>query len=179
MGLFEKLGLVEREVVEIPDMEAPVLSSEVEVDVDADIDSAVNIVDEIYEQNELSDKSNSIYTVQALIATLPTEMTTVKKQNTVAGILAVSGKSVASLKDDAMNRRDILNAAQDKVIGERTDEINAAKYDIETLKAAIEAAEIKIKNAEDIIAATKKSVEDEIAVIDELVEFCNGMEAKQ
>lgn len=179
MGLFEKLGLVEREVVEIPYMEAPVLSSEVEANVDADIDSAANIVEEIYEQNELSDKSNSIYTVQALIATLPTEMTTVKKQNTVAGILTVSGKSVASLKDDAMNRRDILNAAQEKVIGERTDEINAAKDDIEALKAAIEAAEIKIKNAEDIIAATKKSVEDEIAVIDELVEFCNGMEAKQ
>lgn len=178
MGLFERLGLVEREMAEIPEMEVPALSSEVEIDVDAEIDSAANVVDEIYEQNELSDKSNSIYTVQALIATLPAEMTTVKKQGTVAGILAVSGKSIASLKDDATNRRDILFAAQEKVVSERTDEINVAKNDIEALKAAIEAAEIKIKNAEDIIAATKKSVEDEIAVIDELVEFCNGMEAK-
>ena len=68
--------------------------------------------------------------------------------------------------------------AQAKVVDERTAEIAAANADIEALKQAIEAATIKIKNAEEIIAATKKSIEDEVGVITGLVEFCNGMEVK-
>jgi LPS O-antigen subunit length determinant protein (WzzB/FepE family) len=133
------------------------------------------VVDEIYAQNDLADKSNSIYTVQALIDTLPDEMTTAKKQSTVSGILMVSGKSVADLLSDAQNRIDILCAARDKIVSDRTDEIAVASADIEELKKAIEIATIKIKEAEEIITATKNSVGDEINVIDNLVKFCEGM----
>lgn len=176
MGWLEKMGLVERE-----ESVAPVVTEvalEPEVEVDAEINSTANVVDEIYMQNNLSDKSNSIYTVQALIATLPAEMTTAKKQSTVSGILMVSGKSVADLLNDAQDRIDTLCAARDKIVGDRTNEIVVANSDIEELKRAIEAATIKIKEAEDIIDATKKSVNDEIDVIDELVKFCEGMSDK-
>ena len=178
MSWLEKIGLVERDEAAVPqavDVEMP----ELPVEVDAEIESTTNIVDEIYAQNELADKSTSIFTVQALIATLPAEMTTAKKQSTVAGILLVSGKSVADLLGDAEKRVETLKAAQEKIVGERSDEINVAKADIEELKRAIESANIKIKEAEDIIAATEKSVEDEIKVITDLVEFCTGMEAAQ
>lgn len=177
MSWLEKIGLVERDAAETP-LAVEELPTESEVSVDAEIASTDNIVDEIYGQNELSDKSNSIYTVQALIATLPAEMTTAKKQATVAGILAVSGKTISALLEDAEKRLEVLNAAQNKIVAERTAEIETANADIETLKCAIEAANIKIKEGEDIIAATKKSVEDEATVISDLVEFCNGMEGK-
>ena len=173
MSFLKRLGLVEEKepIVAVP--AEPVNESAVEVD--AEINSSTNVVDEIYAQNDLSDKSNSIYTVQALIDTLPDEMTTAKKQNTVYGILMVSGKSVADLLNDAQNRIDILCAARDKIVDERTCEIAVASSDIEELKKAIEVATIKIKEAEEIIAATKNSVGDEIVVIDNLVKFCEGM----
>lgn len=173
MSFLKKLGLVEDDEpvvsVEIEQVQNPV------VEVDAKINSAANVVDEIYAQNEMSDKSNSIYTVQALIDTLPSEMTTAKKQSTVNGILMVSGKPVNSLIDDAQNRIDVLCAARDKIVSDRESEIAVASADIEALKQAIEVATIKIKEAEEIIAATKDSVGDEINVIDNLVKFCEGM----
>lgn len=178
MGFFERLGLVERESAN--DF-AAVMATEVNhdehaiVDVNADINSAVNVIDEIYEQNGLADKSNSIYTVQALIDTLPEEMTTAKKQTTVSGILMVSGKSVDDLLDDAQNRVNTLSVARDEIVNEKTTEIEEANHDIEELKKAIETATIKIKEASEIISATNKSVDDEINAIDGLVKFCEGM----
>ena len=174
MGFFEKLGLVEREVAPVVPV-VPEVIADPEIEVDAEINSAVNVVDEIYAQNDLSDRSNSIYTVQALIDTLPDEMTTARKQSTVSGILMVSGKSVTSLLNDAQNRIDVLRAARDKIVDDRTNEINATSADIEELKKAIEIATIKIKEAEEIIAATNESIGNEIGAIDNLIKFCEGM----
>lgn len=176
MGIFEKMGLVERNDAVLPTIMEP---PEPAAAVDADIDSPQGVVDAVYEQNDLQDKSNSIYTVQALIETLPAEMTTAKKQATVSGILAVSGKLLPELLADASHRTDILRAAQERIIHERTQEISSAKADIEELKRLIEAANIKIKDAEEIIEAAKKDIEDELTVISGLQAFCEGMEAKQ
>lgn len=176
MSFLKKLGLVEEEEPIVPVATEPV--QDLEAEVDAEINSTTNVVDEIYAQNDLSDKNNSIYTVQALINTLPDEMTTAKKQNTVSGILMVSGKSIDDLLNDAQNRIDILCAARDKIVSDRTDEIASASNDIEELKRAIEVATIRIKEAEDIIAATKQSVDEEIGAIDNLVKFCEGMNNK-
>lgn len=178
MGFLERWGLIvsEEPEVAIVEPEAPVVNATPEVD--ADIKSANNIINEIYAQNDLSEKDESIYAVKAFIETLPAEMTTAKKQSTVSGILTVSKLAVADLVTDALNRMDVLRMAQAKIVDERTAEIAAANADIEALKQAIEAATIKIKHAEEIIAATKKSIEDEIGCISGLVEFCNGMEVK-
>jgi len=178
MNWLEKMGLVECEdepvTTDIPvEPQASIPTSTVEVD--AEINSASNIVSDIYAQNNLSDKSDSIYAVQEYIATLPTEMPTATKQKTVAGILMVSKKPVADLVSDALNRMEVLRAARDKVVGEYTDEIDSAKADIETMKQAIEAANIKIKQDQDIITATNKSIDEEIKIMNELVEFCKGM----
>lgn len=174
MGFFEKLGLVEREADPVVPV-MPEVVAEPEIEVNAEINSATNVVEDIYAQNGLADRSNSIYTVQALIDTLPDEMTTAKKQSTVSGILMVSGKSVADLLNDAQNRIDVLCAARDEVVNDRNNEITAASNDIEALKQAIEVATIKIKEAEEIIAATKELVNSEIGAIDNLIKFCEGM----
>ena len=110
MGIFEKLsrmGLVEREE---EDIHIPVATEVPKVEANADINSTENVIADIYAQNGVSDKENSIYAVQSFIDTLPSEMTTAKKQSSVAGILKVTGKSVDSLLMDADNRVGILTS---------------------------------------------------------------------
>ena len=178
MSWLEKIGLVERNEEDVPVAEVMDVMPEVTVTAEAEIKSTTNIVEEIYSQNDLNDRSNSIYTVQALIDTLPKEMTTAKMQSTVSGILAVSGKNISDLVADATYRKNVLISVAQNIETNKTAEIEMAKADIETLKSAIEAATIKIKEAEDIVSATKESVNEEVKVIDGLVEFCNGMESK-
>lgn len=173
MGLLEKWGLIEREEVEAP---VPVQAAEAPtVEANAEIDSTENVIDEIYAQNSMSNKDNSIYAVQSFIDTLPAEMTTAKKQASVYGILKVTGKSVDSLLMDAEDRLNILVAAKNKSIAEKDEVIESAKADIEDLKKAIEAANIIIQHAEEVKESITKSVSDEVAVIEELVKFCEGM----
>lgn len=178
MGLLKKLIVFEDDKAEttvpVPVQKEP--TEEVQIAVDADIESPANIIDEIYDQNDLSDKTNSIFTVQALIATLPPEMPTATKQATIAGILAVSGIKVETLLSDGDTRMSMLKAAESKITRERTAEIEIAKMDIEALKQAIESANIKIKEAEDIISAAQSSITDEVKSITNLIEFCKGME---
>lgn len=179
MGILERLGLVESVMPVEPVADYGYAPEPAPVnEVSAEVKSVDNVVNDIYLQNGLEDKSNSIFVVQALIDTLPAEMTTAKKQMTVAGILTVSGKSLGDLQNDASKRTGVLMAARDSVIDKRVAEINAAKADIEQLKQTIEAANIKIKEAEDMIEATKKSVNEEIGAIDALLEFCKGMEVQ-
>ena len=177
MGFFERLGLVESMTPSEPTVDYSCVPEQ-EEEVHAEIKAVDSVVSEIYLQNGLEDKSDSIFVVQALIDTLPAEMTTAKKQMTVSGILAVSGKSLIDLQNDAGKRIGTLIGARDIIVGKKMDEINTAKADIEQLKQAIEAANIKIKEAEDIIEATKKSVNEEIGAIDALLEFCKGMEVQ-
>lgn len=175
MSIFEKLsrmGLVEREE---EDVSVPIATEIPEVEANADINSTENVIAEIYTQNGVSDKENSIYAVQSFIDTLPSEMTTAKKQSSVAGILKVTGKSVDSLLMDAENRVSILTSANDKIIAEKNEVIEAARADIECLKQSIEHREMMIQEAESIKETVSKSVSDEISVIEELVKFCEGM----
>lgn len=173
MGLLEKWGLVEREEMDVP---ATVPTAEAPtVEANAEIDSTENVIDEIYAQNGMSNKDNSIYAVQSFIDTLPAEMTTAKKQSSVYGILKVTGKSVDSLLMDAEDRLNTLVAAKNKSIAEKDEVIESAKADIEDLKKAIEAANIIIQHAEEVKESITKSVSDEVAVIEELVKFCEGM----
>ena len=173
MSFLERLGLIEREEVEAP-MPVPAVESSV-VEANAEINSTENVIDEIYAQNGMSNKDNSIYAVQSFIDTLPAEMTTAKKQASVYGILKVTGKSVDNLLLDAEDRVNMLVAANNKIVEEKDKVINNAKADIEELKKAIEAANVVIKNAEEIKESTMKAVNDEIKAIDELVQFCEGM----
>ena len=139
------------------------------------VSSVDSIVATIYEQNNLSDTSDSIYAVGKLMGTLPKEMTTQKMQETVAGILAVTEKSVPVLLCDAHKRIEVLNSAKDSIVAERTSEIERANADIECLKQAIESAQKVIKNAETVIDAVQKQVSDEVEGIMKLVQFSEGM----
>lgn len=173
MGLFDKFF-----TVETVDSKHPVTTSAetngVET-VHAEVTSTESVIAKIYAMNNLADEGESIYAVSKLMNTLPKEMTTVKMQQTIAGILAVTQKSVPALIDDAHKRIDVLNTARDTVVAERTAEIECATADIERLKQAIEMAQKVIKNAEDIMEATKQQVADEVEEITKLIKFSEGM----
>lgn len=174
-SFLEKWGLVEKDEIEVQasDVGSPIPTAESRVDVE--INSAENIIDEIYKQYHIEDRSNSIYTIQALIDTLPSEMTKAKMQTTVSGILSVSGKSLDALIADGQDRGSILITACGHVEDEHKHIIDVANSDIEKLKAAIEVASVKIKESEEIIAATRKAIEDETAIIETLLKFAEGM----
>ena len=173
MSLFDKLFTVES-VDSKNTATAPIATAE-PVAVNAVVNTAEGVVAKIYAQNELSEEGNSIYAVSKLMNTLPKEMTTPKMQQTIAGILAVTEKSVPALIADAHKRIEVLNAARDTVIAERTEEIVGATSDIERLKQAIEVAEKVIKNAEDVMEATKYQIADEVEELEKLVKFSEGM----
>lgn len=173
MSLFDKLFTVES-VDSKNTATAPIATAE-PVAVNAVVNTAEGVVAKIYAQNELSEEGNSIYAVSKLMNTLPKEMTTPKMQQTIAGILAVTEKSVPALIADAHKRIEVLNAARDTVIAERTEEIVGATSDIERLKQAIEVAEKVIKNAEDVMEATKHQIADEVEELEKLVKFSEGM----
>ena len=173
MSLFDKLFTVET-VDSKNTATAPIATAE-PVAVNAVVNTAEGVVAKIYAQNELSEDGNSIYAVSKLMNTLPKEMTTPKMQQTIAGILAVTEKSVPALIADAHKRIEVLNAARDTVIAERTEEIVCATSDIERLKQAIEVAEKVIKNAEDVMEATKHQIADEVEELEKLVKFSEGM----
>ena len=176
MGLFNglaRMGLIEHNVDDIP---IPVQVEETEsVEANADINSTENVISEIYAQNGMSDKENSIYAVQSFIDTLPSEMTTAKKQSSVYGILKVTGKSVDVLLRDGMSRINLLATTKEMVFTEKDNVINSAKADIEELKREIEQREAMIQEAENIKESVAKSVADETSNIEELMKFCEGM----
>lgn len=177
MGLFDKLFVVEETETSRP-VAVPMESNETQA-VSAEVSSTESVVSSIYAQNDLVEEADSIYAVSKLMETLPKEMSTPKMQQTISGILAVTQKSIPDLLADGNKRIEVLTAACNAVIAERTAEIECANADIEQLKLAIEAAERVIKHAEDVVEATKHQVEDEVAVIEKLLKFSEGMVAAE
>lgn len=177
MSLFEKFF-----TVETVDSKHPVATPTEPVEsaaVSAVVDSADSVVAKIYAQNELTEEGDSIYAVSKLMNTLPKEMTTPKMQQTIAGILAVTEKSVPALIADGNKRIDVLTAARDSVVAERTEEIAQANADIERLKQAIEVAQKVIRNAEDVMEATKQQIAGEVEDIEKLIKFSEGMVSQE
>ena len=177
MGLFDKLFTVET-VDSEHKAAAPVEGANVE-SVKAEVVSSEGVVAKIYEMNNMSDEGDSIYAVSKLMNTLPKEMATATMQQTIAGILAVTAKSVPALIEDAHKRVEILNSACAQVEAERTAEIAVANSDIERMKQAIEVAHKVIKNAEDVMEATKRQIAEEVEEIEKLIKFSEGMVSKE
>ena len=84
MGLLTKLGLVEEVPANNYDEAVEEYSYEEET-VEAELESVntETLIDDIYAQNNLADKSRSIFKVEELISSLPKEMATETKRNSV------------------------------------------------------------------------------------------------
>lgn len=182
MSLLERMGLVRTEYEDLPNTVAqPTIPTAYEVEV-PEIDAAQvsydDVISSIYQQAGVND-DNSIFKIKAYIDILPQEMTKVKKQASIAGILSVNGIDIASLIEDGQNRGRVLDAADASIRAENEALISETEADIERLKAMIETAESKIEEAKKQIAHSSEVIQAEKESIEELLDFSNGIVSKE
>ena len=183
-NLFEKMGLVRTEYGELPEMPAPDISELPQVDdpetpeIDASQVSSEDVISSIYEQASVVD-DNSIYKIKAYIDVLPAEMTTAKKQASIAGIMSVNKINVGDLIKDGENRVRVLDAATDSIKASNEELIANAEADIENLKSLIESAEASIEESKKKTADSIATIQTEREAVSELLEFASGVTEKE
>lgn len=177
MSLLQKLGLVE----EVPS-DSVVVSTEYDIVDDVDVVEAelesVNVdtlIDDIYAQNELADKSSSIFKVEELIASLPKEMVTDTKRNSVLAILGSFNLTATDVTTDGEERVKVLSAIKQQVT-EATEISTADKeMQIEELKKQIAALTVEIANEREQTRISSETIDKEVSKIEELVKFIGGV----
>lgn len=176
MGLFEKLGLVE----EVPSNnydEAVEEYSYAEETVEAEL-AEVNtdtLIDDIYAQNNLADKSRSIFKVEELISSLPKEMATETKRNSVLAILGSFNLTATDVVTDGEERVKILKSINEQVDSDSKMTVADKEAQIEELKKAIEVLTIEIASEQEKARISNETISAEVAKIELLVKFVGGV----
>ena len=173
MSLFERWGLIER--VEEPEYEE-VISTEIEEEVDANVEgvSNENLISDIYNVNSLSDVSKSIFKVEELINSLPKEMATKTKRDTVLAILASFGLTSEIVAVDGANRVDILRAAFKEMSDTYSEEIARCQEEVENRKKEIEELQKHIAITEQTCKLCNEKITYETERISGLIAFLAG-----
>ena len=117
-NFLEKMGLVERvQPKPLGTIDEDYLESleqtEEQIDVEVETENITedNFISDIYNNNDLSDLSKSIFKVEEISMNLPDTMPKETKQASVIGILSSFQLTPESVKTDADERIVILNAA--------------------------------------------------------------------
>lgn len=176
MGFLEKLGLVEEvptnnyeEVAEACNYEDEVVEAELE-SVNTD-----TLVEDIYAQNNLADKSRSIFKVEELIASLPKEMATDTKRNSVLSILGSFNLTATDVVADGEERVRILTAIKEQVDSEAKMTVADKEAQIEELKKSIESLTVDIANEQEKVRISNETITTEVNKIETLVKFVGGV----
>ena len=172
MGKFKNLFV--EEVVEPQDYDVEQSVDEA-IDVDSDVDT-VNVVDDTYNKNGLSDKGKSIYKVEELVNSLPNEMVTDTKRSTVKSTLGVFGLTVQDVCSDGEAREEVLKAVLSDVTERNEAIIEEANTEIENLKIKIQEKNKLIEERKDDIAKISAAISMEVEKINRLIEFVGGDE---
>lgn len=130
-----------------------------------------NLIDNIYKENDLADKSASIFKVLEAIEALPSEMPSAQKVASVISILKISGLNEDIVVADAKNRIEVLNGALEFIKNKYADEIANEKADIAMLEETIALKQKHIYEATIANEETTKTVYREVATIEQLVNF--------
>ena len=176
MGLFEKLGLVE----EVPTNNYVNTVEEYsyeEETVEAEL-ASVNtetLIDDIYTQNDLADKSHSIFKVEELIASLPEEMVTETKRNSVLAILGSFNLKATDVANDGEERIKVLSAIKEQVDADSKMSIAEKETQIEELKKSIEALRVEIADEQEKAKFSNETITAEVTKIELLVKFIGGV----
>ena len=145
-----------------------------EPDVNVEEVSQENLIADIYESNDLSNLSKSIFKVEELINSLPKEMPNETKKATVLSILSSFGLTVDEVISDGENRKDIILSALNAIFDENTSVINDNKANIEQKKLEIQNLEKDNSDRENIIKKTEDKIELETKRIEDLIKFIGG-----
>lgn len=174
MGFLKKL-LVEEIPEEIPTYDEEFyMEEETVVEVNTDSVSQDNLVVDIYNQNNLSDLSKSIFKVEELINSLPKEMPNDTKKATVLSILGSFGLTVNEVVSDGISRKDMLNAALDEITTDNENVIAENNTNIEFKKQEIQKLEKDNADRESVIKNTEDKIKIETKRISDLIVFIGG-----
>ena len=144
------------------------------VEVELDSVNTDTLIDDIYAQNDLYDKSQSIFKVEELINSLPKEMVTETKRASVLSILGSFGLTATEVSDDGEKRIEVLNSVKEKINAESRDSISEKEEKIEEFKKAIANLETEIANEQNEVKVSNETISTEISRIKELVKFVGG-----
>jgi hypothetical protein len=174
MGFFKGLF-----VEEIPNEEEmyEVESNYVEeenVEVELDSVNTDTLITDIYAQNELFDKTKSIFKVEELINSLPKEMVTETKKASVLATLGVFGLTVTDVTLDGESRIDVLSGVLTKILGEGNDTVVSKEAEIEEHKKEIARLEKEISDQKTEMKVSEDTINAEISRITGLVKFVEG-----
>lgn len=176
MGLLKKLF-----VEEIPNNEdafgTEAVIAEVEEPVPEVALDEVNtdtLIEDIYAQNELQDKSKSIFKVEELINSLPKEMVTETKKNSVLAILTSFGLTAEDVVSDGENRTMILSGVLDKITTEGENVVREKQTEIENHKMEIARLEKEIAVQQEEMRVSDTTISNETKRVAELIGFITG-----
>lgn len=179
MGIFKKIGQALIEVnpsEKLPDSE--VLCGYEDSVVNATLEEVKvdTLIDDIYEQNDLFDKSKSIFKVEEMINSLPKEMMTEVKKSSVISILGSFGLTATEVTLDGEDRIKVLESVKENINNGTNNSVNEKTETIEQYKKAIADLEAEITNAQIEMKSSNESINNEIVKIEELINFIGGAE---
>lgn len=175
MGLFKNLFV--EEVSDEKTYEEDMCSYETEnAEVELDTVNADTLIEDIYAQNDLYDKTRSIFKVEELINSLPKEMVTETKKSSVLSILGSFGLTVTDVNLDGENRVETLSGILNKITTEGKDDISEKEAEIEKRKREIADLEKYISDKQTEMKLSEESINAEVTRISELMKFIGGTE---
>lgn len=152
------------------------IDEDVDVDVNTDNVTQENLIIDIYNQNDLSDLSKSIFKIEDVINSLPKEMPNETKKGTVLSVLSTFGLTVDEVIADGENRSAIIKSALFSITDENNDVINSNNVSIEQKKLEIQDLEKDNSDRAIVIKNVEEKVETEMKRIDDLIKFIGGNE---
>lgn len=133
------------------------------------------LIEDIYTQNDLFDKSRSIFKVEELIASLPKEMTTETKRASVLAILSSFNLTALEVSEDGEKRVQVLNAIKEQINTDCKNTVANKEAQIEELKKSIEMLTIEIANEQEKMKVSDETISNEVNKIGSLVKFIGGI----
>ena len=132
------------------------------------------LLDDIYIQNELSDKTKSIFKIEELINSLPKEMVTDTKRTSVLATLGVFGLTVTDVTLDGAHRIEVLKNVLSKILEDGNNVVSDKKLEIENLKKKIADLEKDISDRHSEMKTSENTINSEISRISNLIRFTEG-----
>lgn len=145
-----------------------------EVSVELDEVHTDTLIEDIYAQNELSDKSKSIFKIEELINSLPKEMVTETKRGSVLATLGVFGLTVTDVTLDGEQRVDVLNGVLAKILDDRNQTVSNKEAEIENHKKEIAKLEKEITDQQSEMKISENNINTEVGRITGLIKFIEG-----
>ncbi len=132
------------------------------------------LVDDIYTQNDLFDKSRSIFKVEELISSLPQEMVTNTKRASVLAILGSFNLTATEVSEDGEKRISVLNEIKEQIDADCKNTIIDKEAQIEEFKQAIATLTVDISKEQEKMKKSDEIIASEIAKLEALIRFIGG-----